>query len=188
MTVPDVREIRDSKVLAAMSHPLRRRLMDVLEVHGPSTASALAQRTGQAVGNISHHLKVLAASDLVEEVPELARDRRERWWRKAYDGLNWSATNFKDDPVADAAESLSLDHQANLARTWLAERENYGEMWEEASFSTDAWAQMTPEELDSLNEEIVALVIRKWAKREVPDDGQERKPVFLFARGFPAQP
>ena len=40
MTDPEMREIRDSKVLAAMSHLLRRRLMDVLEVYGPSTASA----------------------------------------------------------------------------------------------------------------------------------------------------
>jgi DNA-binding transcriptional ArsR family regulator len=187
MTDPEVREIRDSKVLAAMSHPLRRRLMDVLEVHGPSTASALAQRTGQAVGNISHHLKVLAASDLVEEVPELARDRRERWWRKAYDGLRWSSKDFKDDPVADAAESLSLDHQAHLARTWLSERGSYGEEWEGTAFATDTWANLSPAELREVAQETVALFV-KWSNRETPDDGQERKPVFLFGRGFPAQP
>jgi DNA-binding transcriptional ArsR family regulator len=187
MTDREVREVRDSKVLAAMSHPLRRRLMDVLEVHGPSTASALAQRTGQAVGNISHHLKVLAASDLVEEVPELARDRRERWWRKAYDGLRWSAKDFKDDPVADAAVSLSLDRQNNLVRTWISERESYGEAWEGASFATDTWAHLSPDELRQLAEETIAL-FTKWSHRETPDDGQERKPVFLFGHGFPAQP
>jgi DNA-binding transcriptional ArsR family regulator len=65
-----------------MTHPLRRRLLSLLKLDGPSTASVLAQRTGQAVGNISHHLHALAAADLIEEVPELARDRRERWWRR----------------------------------------------------------------------------------------------------------
>jgi DNA-binding transcriptional ArsR family regulator len=188
MTDPEVRQIRDSKVLAAMSHPLRRRLMDVLEVYGPSTASALAQRTGQAVGNISHHLKVLAASELVEEVAELARDRRERWWRKVSGGLSWSAKDFKDDPVADAAESLGLDREFHLARTYLATGELYGQEWEGAAFAVDTWARMTPDELVILNKEIIELLINKWAKREIPDDGKHREPVFLFTHGFPAKP
>jgi DNA-binding transcriptional ArsR family regulator len=187
MTDPEMREIRDSKVLAAMSHPLRRRLMDVLEVYGPSTASALAQRTDQAVGNISHHLKVLAASELVEEVPELARDRREHWWRRAYSGLRWSAKNFKDDPVADAAESLNFERQANLARGWMATRESYGDTWEGVSFANDTWAHLSPAELQELAEETIAL-FNRWSKRDVPDDGQQRETVFLFAHGFPAKP
>ena len=44
------RTITDSRVLAAMAHPLRRRLLDALKVDGPSTASMLANRTGQAIG------------------------------------------------------------------------------------------------------------------------------------------
>src|ERR1022692_673414 len=78
----EIRDVTDSRVLAAMTHPLRRRLLSLLKLDGPSTASVLAQRTGQAVGNISHPLHALAAADLIEEVPELARDRRERWWRR----------------------------------------------------------------------------------------------------------
>ena len=81
MTRPQVRTLRDAAPLAALAHPFRARMMDALKVDGPSTASMLAARTGQAVGNASHHLKVLAAAGLVEEAPELARDRRERWWR-----------------------------------------------------------------------------------------------------------
>ena len=68
----------DARVLTAMAHPLRRRLLDVLRVHGPGTASVLAERTAQAVGNVSHHMRILAEAGLVEEAPELARDRRER--------------------------------------------------------------------------------------------------------------
>ena len=86
----EIRQITDSRVLAAMSHPLRRRLLDILRVDGPATASLLAQRTDQAVGNISHHLKTLVAGDLVREAPELARDRRERWWRLVNAGVRWS--------------------------------------------------------------------------------------------------
>src|ERR1700759_949862 len=96
----DVRTIRDASALAALAHPFRARILDALAVDGPSTASALAQRTGQAIGSASHHLKVLAAAGLVEEAPELARDRRERWWRLVSVGWRWSRSDVVDDAAA----------------------------------------------------------------------------------------
>ena len=73
--------VTEPDVLRAVAHPLRRRLLDVLRVDGPQTASLLAEHTGEAVGNVSHHVRVLQRAGLVEAAPELARDRRERWWR-----------------------------------------------------------------------------------------------------------
>src|SRR5215211_4033370 len=107
MEQPQIRKITDSAVLAALAHPLRRRLMDVLKVDGPSTASLLAERTDQAVANVSHHLKVLAGCELVVEAPELARDRRERWWRLASPGVRWSSADFDDDPASQAVASAA---------------------------------------------------------------------------------
>ncbi|MDN5726697.1 MAG: helix-turn-helix domain-containing protein, partial [Propionibacteriales bacterium] len=43
------RTLTDAQSLAAFAHPFRARMLDALSVVGPSTASALAQRTGQAV-------------------------------------------------------------------------------------------------------------------------------------------
>ncbi len=183
----EVREVRDSKVLAAMSHPLRRRLLDVLRVDGPSTASVLAEKTGQAVGNVSHHLKVLAASELVEEAPELARDRRERWWRKVGYAVSWSPSDFPDDPVAAAAESLALERQVSMARQWFAERETYPEQWHRAAFANDSWARLSVAEMAELEEKILSLV-REYSDRQEPDDGQERRPVFITSRAVPARP
>jgi DNA-binding transcriptional ArsR family regulator len=102
------RTITDSRVLAAMAHPLRRRLLDALKVDGPSTASMLANRTGQAIGNVSHHMKVLAQAALVEEAPQLARDRRERWWRLSDTSRRWSSTSFDDDPAAAAVADAAV--------------------------------------------------------------------------------
>ncbi|MEV4455119.1 helix-turn-helix domain-containing protein [Microbispora sp. NPDC049633] len=170
-----------------MSHPLRRRLLDILRVDGPSTASVLAGKTGQAVGNISHHLKVLAASELVAEVPELARDRRERWWRRSPDVLSRSASDFPDDPVAAAAESLVLERQTTLVRQWFAERDGYPEPWRRAAFTTDHWAMLSAAELAELEDKIFDL-LASLADREIPDDGQERRLVFLTARAVPGRP
>lgn len=186
-----VQHVVDSAVLAAMSHPLRRRLMDVLKVHGPATASLLAERTGQAVGNVSHHMRVLGEAGLVEVAPDLARDRRERWWRLVAPGLRWATQDFAEDPasaaVAAAAQSLNLEHHVALVRAWYAADETQRARWQDAAFSTDKWLHLTPAELKQLSDEVIGLLDR-WATRQVPDDGQDREPVFLFAFGVPGQP
>ncbi|MGR6321000.1 metalloregulator ArsR/SmtB family transcription factor [Micromonospora soli] len=191
MENPGVRQVTDSRVLAALAHPLRRRLMDVLKVHGSSTVGQLAERTEQAPANVSHHLKVLAAADLVAEAPELARDRRERWWRLRDRAVRWSSADFDADPaaraVADAANSLNLDRHVALVRAWNAAPEADHAAWGEGPFSTDRWLHLTPEELAQLGREVTELFAR-WADRPAPDDGRSREPVFLFAHGVPAQP
>jgi hypothetical protein len=47
--------------------------------------------------------------------------------------------------------------------------------------------RLTDAELAELGAEMIAL-IRRWADRELPDDGQQRDPVLVFARGIPGQP
>ena len=186
----EIRRLTEAKALAALAHPFRARIMDALKVDGPSTASALAQRTGQAVGSVSHHLKVLSEAELVVEVPELAKDRRERWWRLAAPGTRWSRQELADDTAAvaaaTAAEALNFQRQIERTRDWMANAESAPE-WDEASFVTQNWMRLSPAELRELSEELVELLMR-WTDRTPPDDGVEREPVFVFARGFPAQP
>jgi DNA-binding transcriptional ArsR family regulator len=189
------RQVTDYRVLAALAHPLRRRLLDVLRVDGPSTVSMLAERTGQAVGNISHHVKVLATHGLVEPAPELARDRRERWWRSASMALRWSTTDFAYDPAAEAASlaanALGLQRQLDLTTSWLqSDSSNSGE-WRDAAFNTDTWLRLNPDELSQLSEELLELVDRYRDREDSADDvahGAARKPVFFLARGFPSRP
>lgn len=174
-----------------MAHPLRRRLVDLLKVDGPATASMLAERTGQAVGNISHHMKVLAASELVEEAPELARDRRERWWRVVSAAVRWSTRDFENDPateaVAMAAMSLGLDRQVALLNEWRSASSDEHAAWGEGPFSTDSWLRLSPHELEEFSKDVIGL-IRRWADRDIPDDDVERGSVFVFAHGIPATP
>lgn len=183
--------ITDVKVIAAMTHPVRRRLLNVLRLEGPSTVSVLAHATGQAPGSISHHLKALAAAGLVEEVPELARDRRERWWRRSTPAIRWNTEDFKGDAeteaIARAAVSLNLDYQLQQLRQWDAQPEEEKARWRNGPFSTDYWLRLSDDELSALHQEIEDLLTR-WEQRDVPDDGLERKPVFLFAHGVPGQP
>ena len=191
MVTTQIQQITDSAVLAAMAHPLRRRLMDVLRVDGPSTVTMMAGRTGQAAGNISHHLKTLAACGLVEEVPELARDRRERWWRLVSAGTRWASRDFGGDSAAEAVEaaasSLALDRQVQFVRDYLSASQEVRDTWREGPFSTESWLRVTDAELGEFALEVIDLH-RRWAERELPQDGQQRRPVFAFARAVPAEP
>ena len=186
-----IREVTDARVLAMLAHPLRRRLMDVLRVHGPATASALAERTDQAVGNISHHIRALAEVGLVEEAPELAKDRRERWWRLMAASLRWSGRAFSGDPaeeaMAQAAQSLSLDRHAGFVRAWYAAGDEERDPWRETAFSVEKWLHLTADELGELNGEMADLIDR-WRNRVIPDDSERREPVLLFAYAVPARP
>ena len=187
---PGVRTVTEAKALSAMANPFRSRMMDALKVDGPSTASALAARTGQAVGSASHHLKVLREAGLVEEAPELAKDRRERWWRLVDPGTRWSRADFADDTAAVtaayAAEALALQRQFERTRDWNANAASVPE-WDAVSFATQNWLRLTPDELQQVADEMVDVLMR-WSQPQVPDDGAERESVFVFARGFPAQP
>jgi DNA-binding transcriptional ArsR family regulator len=192
MTEPESpRQITDSRVLAAYSHPLRRRLLDALSVDDAATASMLAEATGQAVGNVSHHLKVLASAQLIEEAPELARDRRERWWRRTSHGLRWSSEDFRGDPssevVAEAALSLNLTRQFDIVRRWYAADEDERAAWPTGPFSTGSWLKLTDGELAALSEELVALLDR-YDTLGKADDGVQRETVFVFANGAPGRP
>jgi len=188
---PDgVRTITDAKALSAMANAFRSRMMDALKVDGPSTASALAARTGQAVGSASHHLKVLSEAGLVEEAPELAKDRRERWWRLVDPGTRWSRADFADDTAAVtaayAAEALTVQRQFERVQEWNANADTVPQ-WDSAAFATQNWMRLTPAELREVAEELIEVLVR-WSQRDLPDDGAEREAVFVFSRGFPAQP
>ena len=189
-SVQDVATLTDARALSALANPHRARVVDALAVDGPSTASALAARTGQAVGSASHHLKVLSRAGLVEEAPELARDRRERWWRLVTPSTRWSRAEFADDSAAVsaalAAESLAMQRQHERAREWLARSETAG-VWDSAAFATQTWLTLSAAELDDVSRELLAVLTR-WRQRDIPADDAERESVFVFARGFPAQP
>jgi DNA-binding transcriptional ArsR family regulator len=180
----------DAKTLAAMAHPVRRRLLRQLGVDGPATASQLAERTEQLVGNVSHHLKVLAECGLIEQAPELAKDKRERWWRSVRVTLSWSMHEQDVDPaeyaVATAAESVNLDQHMAWVRDWIAARDNYAREWGDASAATDGWTRATVEELADLTGELIGVITR-FCSRDIPDDGQDREPVFVFAHAAPGR-
>jgi DNA-binding transcriptional ArsR family regulator len=82
--------------LRGLVHPIRVRLLYLLETDGPATASQLGRRIGQSSGVTSYHLRLLADLGFVEDDTERGNGR-DRWWRTKYRS---SAFTFRspDDP------------------------------------------------------------------------------------------
>jgi DNA-binding transcriptional ArsR family regulator len=70
--VTRVTEITDPKVVKALGHPLRRRILAALDGRIASP-SELADEFGEQIGNISYHFKTLERLDLIELVETTPR-------------------------------------------------------------------------------------------------------------------
>ncbi|OLZ61478.1 winged helix-turn-helix domain-containing protein [Amycolatopsis keratiniphila] len=97
----------DGRLLRALSHPLRVRLLELLRDDGPATASGLGKRLGESSGTTSWHLRQLAESGLIAEDAERG-SRRDRWWKAVREGDRMPAADFVDDPGLAGDSSLSL--------------------------------------------------------------------------------
>jgi hypothetical protein len=173
-------------------------MLEFLHINGPSTVGAIAAGLGQQVGSISHHLKTLERSGLVEPAPELATDRRESWWRGVPRQMSWSITDYADSPadtlLATAAERANLQHHADKVSAWFTDREEHDPVWLNAAFATEIWATATPEEMADLSARLQHVLAdwsdecREHAAAESEEQAARRTPVFVFTHGNPARP
>ncbi|MEV0650528.1 helix-turn-helix domain-containing protein [Phytomonospora sp. NPDC050363] len=190
----EMRKITSPETLKAMAQPLRRRLYRLLSQLGPSTAGVLAKKTDSDPGQISYHLRELAKHGFIEEAPELAKDRRERWWRTTPGSSTWDTADF-DTPearaIADTVKRQMIADEFERAVQWEKDRDEWGAPWNRVATSSESTLFLTPEELAELNDELTALVV-KWSKRgrEARAEGrvENRESVFLFTHNFPERP
>src|SRR5688572_20711916 len=94
---PDRDHMLTPRRLKGLLHPIRVKLLNLLEADGPATASQLGRRIGESSGVTSYHLRILAEHDFIEDDPERSNGR-DRWWKPKYRG---TAFTFRspDDPV-----------------------------------------------------------------------------------------
>lgn len=87
------------KRLRGLVHPIRIRLLWLLETDGPATASQLGRRIGHSSGVTSYHLRTLADLGFVEEDVERGNGR-DRWWRTRYrsSGFTFRSPDDPGDP------------------------------------------------------------------------------------------
>lgn len=159
-------------VLKAMAHPLRRRILNALSASRSGRAADLAERLGVPANKLSFHLRVLADAGLVEEAPELARDNRDRVWKRVSGDRSLGSP---DSPVEDSALAQAVlagfvaDYQDVLRRVaaWAPGYTSGTDPLVRGNL-TEATLRMTRERFEQLADEIAEVVNRY---RNEPESG-----------------
>ncbi|WP_213814628.1 winged helix-turn-helix domain-containing protein [Glaciihabitans sp. dw_435] len=176
----------DVKRMRVLAHPQRLRLLGELRVRGPQTVGLLSEIVDNAPGSVSYHLGKLAEFGFVVEAPELARDKRERWWRAAHDVTHIDAADSTSTPdVALAQTALRLTIYDSYHRAMIAalEREaTLSDEWIGATSTDDIVTFLTADDVRQMTAEVHALM-QRWSDRSAPEaDGAEA--VVLLASSF----
>lgn len=190
----DSRAVRltDPAVMRVLAHPTRLAVLGELRSEGPATVGALSRALDEAPGSVSYHLGRLVDVGLVEEAPDLARDRRERWWRSVHQLTTVAPTDSLDDPERQAASTAlrrefarryaavlqqHLDDEAALPRELVA-----------ALTTGDRQLRLTAAELRELSGEVEALVDRWQARSDALAADGERPGTHRVALVYAAVP
>lgn len=156
--------------LQALAHPLRLRMLGLLRLEGPSTASRLGQRCGESSGLASYHLRQLAGAGFVLDADAEAGDLegqrvhgRDRWW-KAASMVTSTGPPPADDEAGAAAigdyQRAVVDLYAERSRAWLVAEHTWPRRWQELSGSGDRALALTLEEAARLGDELTDLLSR----------------------------
>jgi DNA-binding transcriptional ArsR family regulator len=182
--VPDERpaddavQVTDVRVLRALAHPLRSRLLGQLRLHGPATASQLGRLVGESSGSTSYHLRQLAQYGFVEEV-EGQGTARERWWRARHRLTSWHADEIEAQEggaeVEDELIRIQLDVRGRVLRAWREQRQELGPAWTAAASLSDHVLRLRPDQARELADELNAVLARWMAAHpsDVPAEGTE---------------
>lgn len=163
------------KALRGLVHPIRLRLLDLLQADGPATATSLARRVEQSSGVTSYHLRVLAEHGFIVEDAERGNGR-DRWWRAVHRSTSFTF-RMPEDPgneetIEDAERFIRLvaeeSHRRVLAAiaTLPALREELGEL----PWTVSEWPlQLTMDEARELRREVSELITRYQRRPAEPD-------------------
>lgn len=177
-------QVTDVRALRALAHPLRNRLLALLRLHGPATASQLGRVVAETSGATSYHLRQLAQYGFVEEV----RGRgtaRERWWRARHRTTSWEASDVLAQEggaeVEDELRRQQLAGHARVLNAWQSQERELDPAWSAASSLSDYALRLRPGQAKALARELDAVMTR-WLEThpaEQPAEGSELVSVLI---------
>ena len=152
----------DPAALVTLAHPLRSRLLSRLRLHGPATATRLAQDLHTNTGATSYHLRKLESVGLVEDTGEGAGKRR--LWAPTTRSHTYVPSDFTGDPDARAALGWLSHHyvqqMAERMSAWYDAEESWPTAWRDACGMGDDGVLATAEQVSRMMAEIQAVTER----------------------------
>ena len=158
------RIVPDPTALKALAHPVRLRMLGMLRIDGPATASGLAARLGLNSGATSYHLRQLALHGFIEEDQERG-DRRDRWWRASHETTSYVAGNPEGEAMEAGLAFLqaALHWQMQQMQGALRAYPDLPPAWRQASTASDYTIPLTAEGAKDLAERLQGVLMEAMA-------------------------
>jgi DNA-binding transcriptional ArsR family regulator len=169
--------------LRALAHPVRLRMLGLLRIEGPATATSLAARLGLNTGATTYHLRHLAQHGFI--VDDAARgNARDRWWRAVHQSTTTGPEDPGDDEGAEVLDaylqSVAVVMTEQLQRA-MEERALLPEAWRNASEFSDYVLRLTPAKAKRMRDAIHEAI---QATEEDPESEESEQLVVQFT-AFP---
>ena len=168
--------------LKALTHQTRVRMLGMLRIDGPATATTLAQRLGLNTGATSYHLRQLAQHGFVVD-DESQGNGRERWWKAAHRSTttgHGSEVDPDDRATTEAyLQSVAVVLAEQLQRA-VEELPLLPPEWDQASTFSDWVVRLTPRRARALVE-----ALQQLAEDAEPDDDETAEEFVVQIQAFP---
>jgi DNA-binding transcriptional ArsR family regulator len=185
---PAATKVEDPRILRAIAHPVRNRILGELSAAGHLRAADVAEVLGIPANQASFHLRQLAKYGLVELAPELARDGRDRVWRPVHEhGLNLEIRAMEKGRGGKEAVTVWRRQAAAATKAAIDRAYTYRKSRDVHVMISDDWIRLTKAEADEFCDELLALQER-WADRSraAADDGNQRRTYHVLKVVQPA--
>lgn len=172
-----------ASALKALSHPGRLRMLGLLRMEGPATATTLATRLGLNTGATSYHLRQLAQHGFIEEDGERG-NARDRWWRAVHQATTTGPGDAGDEEgraALDAYLQTVAVVETELLQRAVEERGLLPDAWREASEFSDAVLRLTPRRARALVDALMATI----HETTEDDEDEETGEFMLQLHAFP---
>ena len=179
-------QVHDPRVLRALAHPARNRILTELSASGPLRAADIARELDIPANQASFHLRQLAKYGLVEEAPDEARDKRDRVWRLTSErGFTVDFREIEQTPGGKAA--VSVFRRTAMAWAQVVVERAYSPRREDDIFRsvTDQPLKLSKDEAKQLALELDEVLQRWSAKTRGRDTARRTYLLFQILQPYP---
>lgn len=173
--------------LKALTHPTRLRMLGMLRIDGPATATTLAARLGINTGAASYHLRQLAQHGWVVD-DESRGNARDRWWKAAHRSTVTDRDSVKDQDARETAEAYIQSVvvvMTELMQRAVEELPLVPKEWSDASTFSDWVIKLTPARAKALVETLATTLSE--VEEEEGAEGAEDFVVQLSSFPYPGR-
>jgi len=159
------RPMSDPRVLRAIAHPTRGRILDELGAVGPMRAADVGEALGIPANQASFHLRQLAKYGVIVPAPEAARDKRDRVYRLSDErGFRLDVEDISKQPGGKAAVTVFQHNKAAWAHRLVDEVFSFKKRKDTFTAIVDQPMKLTKDEAAEFMGEIDDVLAR-WADR-----------------------